>query len=91
MNKTKDVLIADDNEAIVEALTLMLEDVGYSIRALPTGASYEVMLEIIQQDVPGVLLLDIWMSGKDGRRYLQVSEKSASDAQSSHYSCFGKK
>ncbi|HCI78701.1 MAG TPA: response regulator [Ktedonobacter sp.] len=67
MNKTKDVLIADDNEAIVEALTLMLEDVGYSIRALPTGASYEVMLEIIQQDVPGVLLLDIWMSGKDGR------------------------
>lgn len=67
MNKTKDVLIADDNPAIVEALSLMLEDAGYTIRTLHAGASYEAMLEMIQQDVPGVLLLDIWMSGKDGR------------------------
>ena len=67
MNKNRDVLIAADNPAIVEALSLMLEDVGYSIRTLQTGASFETMLDMIQQDVPGVLLLDIWMSGKDGR------------------------
>lgn len=77
MNKTKDVLIADDNPAIVEALSLMLEDAGYTIRTLHAGASYESMLEMIQQDVPCVLLLDIWMSGKDGRdicTYLKSQE-----------------
>lgn len=67
MNKTKDVLIADDNAAIVEALSLMLEDAGYTIRTLEERASFETMLDTIQQDDPGVLLLDIWMSGKDGR------------------------
>ena len=77
MNKTKDVLIADDNPAIVEALSLMLEDVGYTIRTLNARTSFETMLNIIQQDVPGILLLDIWMSGKDGRdicKYLKSQE-----------------
>ncbi len=63
MNNTKNVLIADDDPAIVEALSLMLEDAGYEIRTLHEGES----LETIHEDLPGVLLLDIWMSGKDGR------------------------
>ena len=67
MNKTRDVLIADDNPAITEALSLMLEDAGYTIRKLHAGVSFETMLDMIQKDVPGVLLLDIWMSGTDGR------------------------
>jgi DNA-binding response OmpR family regulator len=63
MNTTKSVLIADDDPAIVEALSLMLEDAGYPLRTLQEGETLETMHE----NLPGVLLLDIWMSGKDGR------------------------
>lgn len=63
MNTIKSVLIADDDPAIVEALSLMLEDAGYTLRTLHEGETLETMRE----DLPGVLLLDIWMSGKDGR------------------------
>jgi two-component system alkaline phosphatase synthesis response regulator PhoP len=59
----RDVLIIDDNPAIVEVLSLMLEDSGYTIRTLQEGET----LETLQKDLPGVLLLDIWMSGRDGR------------------------
>ncbi len=63
MNRTYDVLIADDDPAIIEAISLMLEDAGYTTRALDEDETPED----IQGDLPGVLLLDIWMSGKDGR------------------------
>lgn len=63
MNNTKSVLIIDDDPAIVEALSLMLEDAGFVLRTLRKGETLETMHE----DLPGVLLLDIWMSGKDGR------------------------
>ena len=63
MNHTQDVLIADDDPAIVEALSLMLEDAGYATRTLREGET----LETLQEDLPAVLLLDIWMSGRNGR------------------------
>ena len=63
MNSTQDVLIVDDNVAIVEALSLILEDAGYAIRTLHEGET----LENMQGVLPGVLLLDIRLSGKDGR------------------------
>ena len=63
MNNTQDVLIADDDPAIVEALSLMLEDAGYATRTLREGET----LETLQEDLPAVLLLDIWMSGRNGR------------------------
>ncbi|GCE06023.1 response regulator [Dictyobacter aurantiacus] len=63
MNSTGDVLIADDDPAIVEAISAIFEDAGYTIRNLREGET----LETLQEDLPRVLLLDIWMSGKDGR------------------------
>lgn len=70
MDARKDVLIVDDDPDIVEALSMILEDVGYTTQKL-----YNVeTLDILQGDLPGVILLDIWMSGMDGRdicRYLK--------------------
>jgi DNA-binding response OmpR family regulator len=63
MKSRKDVLIMDDDPAIVEALSLMLEDAGYTIRTLDERE----ILETLAENLPGVLLLDIWLSGKDGR------------------------
>lgn len=70
MTNSKEVLIVDDNPSIVEVLSLMLEDASYAVRTLREGET----LETLQENVPGVLLLDIWMSGTDGRdlcRYLK--------------------
>ncbi|GLV59230.1 hypothetical protein KDH_60570 [Dictyobacter sp. S3.2.2.5] len=63
MNSTRDVLIADDDPAVVEAMSSIFEDAGYTIRNLREDET----LETLQEDLPKVLLLDIWMSGKDGR------------------------
>ena len=65
MNKaqTKSILILDDDPAIIEALSLLLEDAGYTMRTFSEGET----LENMHADLPGVVLLDIWMSGKDGR------------------------
>lgn len=65
MNKaqTKSILILDDDPAIIEALSLLLEDAGYTMRTLSEGET----LENMHAELPGVVLLDIWMSGKDGR------------------------
>lgn len=70
MTEKKEVLIVDDDPAIVEALSLMLEDAGYATRTLGEGET----LEALQENLPGVILLDVWMSGRDGRdicRYLK--------------------
>jgi CheY-like chemotaxis protein len=58
----KKVLIADDDPAILDALQLMLEDEGYDVRTSENGESIKQL-----KDFPDVLLLDIWMSGIDGR------------------------
>jgi DNA-binding response OmpR family regulator len=74
MTNGKEILILDDDQAIVEALTLMLEDAGYAVRMWQGRETVEDLLE----NVPGMLLLDIWLSGKDGRdlcRYLRSQPK----------------
>ena len=61
--KKKRVLVVDDNPAILDVLKIMLEDEGYEVET--------TMGEINMQDMgaylPDILLLDIWMSGVDGR------------------------
>ncbi len=60
--RKKRVLIADDDSAILEVLSLILEDEGYAVEIASDGA----LLENLHEDVPDLLLLDIWMSGLDG-------------------------
>lgn len=59
----KKILVADDDPAIVDALQLMLEDAGYDVETTVNGES----VKDICVDCPDLLLLDIWMSGIDGR------------------------
>ena len=71
--KPKRILVADDDPAIVEATTLILEEFGYQVESTVDGATIYKM-EIVY---PDLLLLDIWMSGQDGReicKYLKKKE-----------------
>lgn len=61
--KTKKIFIADDDEAIVDATTMMLEFAGYQVDHTLNGA---VVIEALTSR-PDLVLLDIWMSGIDGR------------------------
>ena len=64
MAKTKKkILVADDNPAILDALKIMLEEEGYAVETTVDGASALDM----KGPLPDLLLLDIWMSGVDGR------------------------
>ena len=59
----KRILIADDNAAILDSLTIMLEDEGYEVETTDDGAIAQNM----QPPYPDLLLLDVSMSGIDGR------------------------
>jgi DNA-binding response OmpR family regulator len=64
MSNPKRILIADDDEAILDATAMLLEAVGYEVSITLDGS--KVMSKL--QNKPDLLLLDIWMSGVDGRQ-----------------------
>ncbi len=61
--KKKKILVADDDPAILDAVKIILEDEGYEVDTTVDGETVVKMFE----DQPDLLLLDIWMSGQDGR------------------------
>lgn len=70
MNKTteklkakKKILVADDDPAILEVITLILEDAGYIVTTSVNGET----VKKVHGELPDLILLDIWMSGMDGR------------------------
>ena len=62
-HKKKRVGIVDDDDVIVEVLTLILEDAGYETISTTDGKEVSRLLK----PPLDLLLLDIWMSGTDGR------------------------
>ena len=63
MEKAKRILIADDDPGIVDAIELLLEFEGYQVSSTIDGSTVLDM----KLELPDLLLLDIWMSGEDGR------------------------
>ncbi|MDN5285859.1 MAG: response regulator [Mucilaginibacter sp.] len=56
-------MIADDDPGIVDAVEIILDFEGYQVSSTVNGAT----LLDMQTGFPDLLLLDIWMSGFDGR------------------------
>jgi DNA-binding response OmpR family regulator len=61
--KNKKIMIADDDPGIVDAVEMLLEFEGYEVTSTVDGTT---VLEM-KDELPDLLLLDIWMSGEDGR------------------------
>lgn len=63
MGNIKKLMIADDDRGIVDFLTILLEFEGYEVSSFSNGST----LLNMTGELPDLLLLDIWMSGVDGR------------------------
>ena len=64
---THKVLIVDDESAIRESLSGVLEDEGYKTFVAENG---QQGLDIASAEKPDLVLLDIWMEGMDGLEVL---------------------
>jgi two-component system, NtrC family, nitrogen regulation response regulator NtrX len=68
------ILIVDDEPAILNALTGVLEDEGYDVSAAKSGHE---ALKLIKSEPPELAFLDIWMPELDGietlRRALEIA------------------
>jgi DNA-binding response OmpR family regulator len=73
----KTILIADDDEGILDATSAILEFEGYHVSSTLDGAS----VLRLEGKLPDLLLLDIWMSGTDGT---DVCRQLKNNADTSH-------
>lgn len=65
----KTIMLADDDEAIVDATVLMLDIMGYAVVQTMDGTEIPAMAAARQ---PDLIMLDIWMSGVDGRNICRM-------------------
>ena len=70
----KSILIADDDEGILHVLHHILKSAGYKVEMRLSG---EEILSI-KEDLPDLILLDIWMNGVDGREICRHLKSQAS-------------
>ncbi|RQP12908.1 MAG: response regulator [Chryseobacterium sp.] len=61
---SKKILVIDDDSAILDSLELMLDFEGYEVCVHECGADG---LKTAEMDKPDLILLDMWLSGEDGR------------------------
>jgi DNA-binding response OmpR family regulator len=63
---TKHILVVDDDPDILDALEWMLEDAGYEVQTSDKG-DYAENLHDTNGGLPDLIILDVLLSGKDGR------------------------
>ncbi|HEU5229479.1 MAG TPA: response regulator [Ktedonobacteraceae bacterium] len=74
-NNQNKILVVDDDPDILEFLQVILEDEGYVVATTDKG---EYVEKLYNGGLPDLILLDVWLSGKDGRdivKYLKNQEK----------------
>jgi len=70
----KRILVADDDAAIVDCLQIILEDANYIVETSTNGDT----IPKVKRFRPDLILLDVWMSGEDGRnicKFLKSQEQ----------------
>lgn len=68
--QAKKILVVDDDPDILDALQFMLEDAGYEVTTTEKG-DYAENLRDTNGGLPDVIILDVLLSGKDGRLICQ--------------------
>lgn len=62
---SKKIVIVDDDVAILDSLGLMLDFEGFEVNAFERGSEIFNYVESVSK--PDIILLDMWLSGEDGR------------------------
>jgi len=70
MNET--ILIVDDEESICKSLKAILSDEGYQVLVAGNG---EEAVKIVEEEMPHLVLLDVWLPGMDGLETLKAFKK----------------
>lgn len=73
------LLVIDDEPDILEALTFLFEDEGYRVQASEKGDSAESLLDG-NGEFPDLIILDVLLSGKDGRLICRALKRHAATA-----------
>ena len=60
---SQSVLVVEDDDSIVEALSFLMEKAGFDVRIARTGTQ---AIEMVAEATPELMLLDIMMPGCDG-------------------------
>ncbi len=66
------ILIVDDEDGIRYSLRGILEDENYLVQESETG---EKALEMLEEELPDIVFLDIWLPGMDGLNVLERIKK----------------
>ncbi|WP_443938945.1 response regulator transcription factor [Pedobacter sp. MW01-1-1] len=64
----KNILVVEDNNAILDVITLILESEAFNVTGLNKGAEFKATLESFK---PDVVVMDIMLPDSDGRTLLQ--------------------
>ena len=67
-SKHKKILVVDDETDILEFLNVLLEEEGYLVVITDKG---EYIEELLNGGLPDLILLDMLLSGKDGREIVK--------------------
>ncbi|HEU4783655.1 MAG TPA: response regulator [Ktedonobacterales bacterium] len=67
--RSKTIIVVDDEPDIVFALTLMLGDAGYHVIAVSQGDDLIRLLR--SEKAPDLILLDMLLAGRDGREIVR--------------------
>ncbi len=68
----KTILVVDDEESIRQTLQGILSDEGYKVLTVGSG---EEALKVIEEELPDLVLLDIWLPGMDGIETLTIIKR----------------
>jgi DNA-binding response OmpR family regulator len=67
----KKIFVVDDERSILEALEFMLLEEGFDVRTASRGSA----LLDLDNELPDVILLDVLLSGEDGREITRRLKK----------------
>ena len=77
MDKKK-ILICDDDEGIIDMLELVLEETGHEIITETNSLNIK---SILKENIPDLILLDLWMPVLSGDQVLKSLRSSAATKQ----------
>jgi len=66
------ILVIDDEESICQSLKAILSDEGYQVLVAGSG---EEAVKIVEEEMPQLVLLDVWLPGMDGLDTLKAIKK----------------